>query len=201
MKISHQLESIQSQDPNKLNGLNIPNVIYKRLMNPLFIVCKDEPNTTLMLRCLTKCLKSFNKWQNPTIWNEIDDVLAETIKRLAFEKEPRSHMLLILFMARITTLPLDKIEIIRNATNVINMNQHKLLDDDAFDELRNVTETYHNLLVARWTKKLMEYFKQQTIVGTPQEIKQQLNVSVTGMMMMMSTKEIHDIHIESQRRI
>lgn len=157
--------------------MNIPNVIYKRLMHPLFIVCKDEPNTTLILQCLTKCLKSFNKWQKPTIWNEIDDVLGETIKRLAFEKECRNRMLLILFMARITTLPIDTIETIQNATNVINMRQHKLLDEGTFDELRNVTGTYHNLLVARWTKKLMEYFKQQIIVGTPQEIKQQLNVS------------------------
>lgn len=145
-------------------------------MNPLIVVVTDEVNITLLLSCLLKCAKTFSSWKDPSQWNEVDDILEEVMRRLAFENDYRRQMILILFISRITTLPLDKNVSVRNATDFSQLTNIIPLNVVAVKKLREICGTYHNLLVGRWTKKLVEYLTQQTILGRPEQIQQQLNV-------------------------
>lgn len=154
-------------------------------MNPLITIAKDEVSMTLVLSCLLKCIKAFDKWQNPSEWNEIDDIFDEIMKRLAFETDTRCFTILLLFISRITTLPIQKMAIIQSSTNFEHLNDIISAMDNSCDgskqanQLRDTCKNYHNLLISRWTKKLMEIFTQKTVAVLPNEIKLQLHVSIS----------------------
>lgn len=154
------------------------------MMNPLINVLKDEQTTTLLLSCLYKCIKMFEGWKNPSKWNEIDDILDEILKRILFESCNRCVSILYLFVARMTTLPMKKPRIFINQTDFENLDEviarmEKATEEEQseqYEKLRTGFSEYHNLLVARWSKKLIEVFTQRAIIGQPKEIRLQIHV-------------------------
>lgn len=171
------------QNAKDLQQLNLYQVIFEKMMKPLIQIVKDEANTTLLLCCLHKCIEAFNGWREPSTWNEVDDVLEEILKRLPFESDDRCAAILILFISSITTLPMSKPKIVRNQLQFDYLERIISIDDkkaekQQFNELRTIFSMNHNLLIARWSKKLIEAFTQRTIIGKPNEIRLQIHVSV-----------------------
>lgn len=173
------------QDTDFLSKMNIFEVIYKRIMNPLIVVIKEDQATVLMLSCLEKCIRKFDKWQNPSDWNEIDDVLDEVFKRLAFESNNRSISILLTFISKLTTIPMQKSTILKSNIDYENLEKiieilNKPIEDRSamIKKIRSECDEYHNLLVGRWTKKLTEIMLQLPI-GKPKEIQLHLHVSFT----------------------
>lgn len=154
------------------------------MMNPLINVLKDEITTTLLLSCIYKCINKFEGWKNPSKWNEIDDVLDEIQKRILFESDNRCVVVLYLFVARLTTLPMKRPPIFNNQTDFEHIDQviakiEKPTEEEQrqqYDKLRSGFSMYHNLLIARWSKKLIEVFTQRAIIGQPNEIRLQIHV-------------------------
>lgn len=164
--------------------MNIFEVIYKRIMDPLIYVIKEEPGTVIMLSCLYKCIRKFEKWQNPSDWNEVDDVLNDILSRLAMESNNKLIAILITFVSSLTTLPMAKTSYIKINTDFENLNEIKMLLGRTAEEksamisqLREICREYHNLLIGRWTKKLFEILLQQPI-GGPEEMALHLHVSL-----------------------
>lgn len=147
-------------------------------------VIKDEAGTVIMLKCLYKCIRKFEKWQNPSDWNEVDDVLNDILRCLAMESNNRLIAILITFVASLTTLPMEKTSHIKMHTDFENLNQIKMLLGKNVEEknamnsqLRENCRKYHNLLIGRWTKKLLDILLQQPI-GEPEEMQLYLHVSL-----------------------
>lgn len=171
------------QDPQELNRLNIFGVIQKRLAGPLIISSTDATNTSLILSCLVHCMKMSTCWQDPSKWNDMDDIIAEVMQRLALESKDDCRMILLLFLARITTLPLWKKapgHITYKTTNFMDLDRAWPLDTETFELLRVECEKFHNLWIGRWNKKLMEYLTQLDIVGNADSIRMQVNVSLNN---------------------
>lgn len=163
--------------------MNIFEVIFKRIMDPLIHVIKEEPGTVIMLSCLYKCIRKFEKWQNPSDWNELDDVLNDILRRLSMESNNRLIAILITFVSSLTTLPMANTSYIKINTDFENLDQIKMLLEKTAEEksamisqLRESCRKYHNLLIGRWTKKLFEILLQQPI-GGPEEMQLHLHVS------------------------
>lgn len=162
--------------------MNIFEVIYKRIMDPLIHVVKEEPGTVIMLSCLYKCIRKFKKWQNSSEWNEVDDVLNDILSRLAMESNNRLIAILITFVSSLTILPMEKTSYIKINTDFENLNQIRMILGKTAEErgtmisqLREYCRNYHNLLIGRWTKKLFEILLQQPI-GGPEEMQLHLHV-------------------------
>lgn len=172
------------QNSNDLKRLNLHEVIYKKLMNPLIHVVKDEIPTVLLLTCLHKCIRQFNRWQYPSTWNEIDDVLEDVMKRIPFESDNRCVAILYLFVAKITLLPMNMPQIVSNQLDIEYLdrmiaNVDKCTPNDKseqYDRLRTIFEMHHNLPIARWSKKLLEVFTKRAIIGRAEEIRFQIHV-------------------------
>lgn len=169
------------QNPSDVKRLNLHEVIYKKLMNPLIDVIKDELPTVLLLTCLYKCVRQFNGWQNPSKWNEVDDVLESIMKRIPFESDNRCAAILYLFVAKLTLLPM------KMPLNVSNQLEIECLDrliekstapeqTEQYNKLRSIFEMHHNLSIARWSKKLMDIFAQRAIIGHAEEIRFHIHV-------------------------
>lgn len=154
------------------------------MMNPLIHVLKDENTTTMLLSCIYKCVKQFDGWQNPSKWNEVDDILNDIMKRIVFEADNRCAAILYLFIAKLTILPM------RMPQNVCNQTDFEHIDkilatvekssaeeqSQQYEKLRTALGQHHNCLVARWTKKLMEVFTQRALIGSSTEIRFQIHV-------------------------
>lgn len=153
-------------------------------MTSIIHVVKEEPGTILMLSCLHKCIRKFDKWQNPSDWNELDDVLDVILKRVAFESSNRLTAILLTFVSSITTIPLQKSSVIRKNTNYENLNEIISIVNLSGDErtaiikqLRNECSKYHNLCAGRWMKKLTEILLQLP-TGQPEEMQLHLHVKL-----------------------
>lgn len=154
------------------------------MMNPLINVVKDEITTTLLLSCLYKCISNFDGWKNPSKWNEVDDVLNDIFKRILFESDNRCAAILYLFIAKLTTLPMKRPKLFCDQIDFENIDQviakvekvNANEQAERYEKLRGCFSMYHNLLVARWTKKLIEVFTQRVIIGNPKEIRLQIHV-------------------------
>lgn len=154
------------------------------MMDPLINVLKDERSTTLLLSCLYKCISQLDRWKNPSKWNEIDDVLNDIFKRILFESDNRCAAVLYLFVAKLTTLPLKRTQLFCDFTDFMNLDKviakvekaNEEQQTKQYEQLRNCFSMHHNLLIARWTKKLIEVFTQRTIIGSPEEIRFQIHV-------------------------
>lgn len=154
-------------------------------MTPLIVTMKEETTVVLVMTCVMKCIESFDGWRNPSTWNEVDDVLEEILKRIPFETDNRSAAIHFLFVLSLTTVSmenkprilLDQIDF-KNLDAVLKSTERGTeAKSKLFNELRNIFASYHNLLIARWSKKLIEIFKQRTaIVGSPSEIRYMLHV-------------------------
>lgn len=153
-------------------------------MTPLVATMKDEEITVLVMRCLMKCVQSFDGWRNPSEWNEIDDVIEAILKRIPFETDNRLAAIHFMFIMSITTVSMDnkprmfqeQIDFSKFPRVLTHIEKSPDENSKLFDELRNVFASHHNLLIARWSKKLIEVFKQRTIVGKPNEIRFMLHV-------------------------
>lgn len=157
------------------------------MMNPLIHVLKDETTTVLLLCCLYKCVKNIDKWRDPSKWNEIDDVLKEILNRLPLEMDNRCAAILYMFVARIITLPLKLPPIFYDQTDFehldqVEANTESLTEEEQtelYNKLRSIFSGQHNLLIARWSKRLLNIFKQRQIIGMAPEIRFQIHVIVT----------------------
>lgn len=177
--------SFHFQNRDDLTQLNLHEVIYKKLMDPLIVVLKDEIPTVLLLICLHKCVRQFNGWQNPSKWNEVDDVLENILKRIPLESDSRCVAVLYLFVAKLTLLPMKMPLIVshqldieyldRTMANVEKSTANQ--QSDQYDKLRAICHMHHNLLIARWSKKLMEIFTQRPIIGHAGDIRFQIHVT------------------------
>lgn len=167
--------------------MNLHEVIYKKLMNPLINVLKDEITTVLLLTCLYKCVRQFNGWQNPSKWNEVDDVLDDVMKRIPFESDNRCAAILYLFVAKLTLLPMKVPQIASKQLDIEHLDRlighvEKCTDDERseqYGKMRDIFQMHHNLAVARWSKKLLEVFTQRAIIGRAEEIRFQIHVIPT----------------------
>lgn len=176
------------QNCSEVKRLNLHEVIYKKLMNPLISVLKDEDTTVLLLSCLYKCIRQFDGAQNPSKWNEVDDVVEHILQRIPFESDNRCAAILYLFVAKITLLQMKMPPIISNRLDIENLDRtirhvENCTDDESseqFDELRTIFQMHHNLPIARWTKKLLEVLTQRAIIGRADEIRFQIHVISIG---------------------
>lgn len=167
-----------------MKRLNLHEVIYKKLTNPLINVIKDEIPTVLLLTCLYKCIRQFDGWQNPSKWNEVDDVLETILQRIPFESDNRCAAILYLFVAKLTLLPMKMPQIVSNQLDIefldrLIVNVDKCTDNERgeqYDKLRTIFQMHHNLPIARWSKKLLEVFTQRAIIGRAEEIRFQIHV-------------------------
>lgn len=176
---------VKFQNPSDVKRLNLHEVIYKKLMNPMISVLKDEVPTVLLLTAVYKCVRQFSGWQNPSKWNEVDDVLDEVMKRLPLESDNRCVAILYLFVGKLTLLPMKVPQIASKALDIEHLDRiiahvEKCTDDDRseqYGKLRDISQTHHNLPVARWSKKLLEVFAQRAIIGRAEEIRFQIHVN------------------------
>lgn len=159
-------------------------VIYKKLMDPLIVVIKDEQPTVLLLSCLYKCVQQLDIWQNPSKWNEVDDVLDSVMKRIPFETDNRCAAILYLFVTKLTLVPMKMPVNVSNQLDFEYLNRligavEKATANDQtenYDKLRAIFHMHHNLAIARWSKKLMEIFTERAIIGHAEEIRFQIHV-------------------------
>lgn len=155
-------------------------------MAPLIVTMKEEKTTVLVMSCMMKCIESFDGWHDPSKWNEIDDVLEEIFKRIPFETDNRCAAIHFLFILSITSVSMkNKPRIFQHQIDFKNLDGviaaiEKPTEETHtfFNELRNVFASHHNLLIARWSKRLIETFKQRAIVGRPNEIRYMLHVII-----------------------
>lgn len=178
---------IKFQNPNDVKRLNLHEVVYKKLMNPLINVIKDEHPTALLLICLYKCIRQFDGGEDLSKWNEVDDVLDDVMKRIPLESDNRCAAILYLFVAKLTLSSMKMPSIISNQLDIENLdrliyNVEKCMDDDderseQYDKLRTIFQMHHNLPIARWSKKLLEVFTQRAIIGRAEEIRFQIHVN------------------------
>lgn len=152
-------------------------------MKPLITILTDEECTVLIYGCVYKCVKLIGKWKNPAEWNEVDDVLEDIMKRIPVESDNRCVAIIFLFILKLTTMPMDRPRIfndlidfehlddVMKASKMSNEQRRKM-----FNELRNIFKSHHNLLIARWSKRLIEIYKDRDVFGKPEDIRFQLYV-------------------------
>lgn len=172
------------QSPIELQKLNIYRVVFEKLMKPLIQIITDETGTVLILSCAYKCIESFDGWHKPDKWNEVDDILEEVMKRIPIEMDNRCTAVLYMFVCSITTLPLKKSRKFSELTDVTNLdhiiataNKSAEKKREIFNGLRTMFSSHHNLLIARWSKRIVRIFKERDIIGKAEEIRFLLFVS------------------------
>ncbi|XP_031616663.1 uncharacterized protein LOC116336734 [Contarinia nasturtii] len=165
-------------DPVELQKLNIYRVVFEKLIKTLIKIITDESGTVLILSCAYKCIETFDGWRTPVKWNEVDDALEEVMKRIPFEVDNRCTAILFMFVCRVTTLPMEKSRIFSKLTDVTNLDYvietaKKSAEDkrEIFNELRNIFSSHHNLLIARWLRRLVKIFQDRDIIGKAEEIR------------------------------
>lgn len=155
------------------------------MMNPLLQVLTDEENTTLILSCIYKCIEALPGWKDPTTWNEIDDVLEDLMKRIQIESDNRCVAIIFLFILKLTTLGMDRPKLFSKLIDFEHLDKvvavsRKSNEErrELFNELRNIFKSYHNLHIARWSKKLIEIYKSRDIFGKSDDIRFHIFVSI-----------------------
>ncbi|XP_055323516.1 uncharacterized protein LOC129578662 [Sitodiplosis mosellana] len=161
-----------------LQKLNLYQVISKKLMQPLIQNMTDEEGTVLVLSCVYKCIESFEGWRDPSMWNEVDDVLEIIMDRIPIETDNRCTAILFMFVCSVTTLPMEKPRIFSSLTDIEHLDQviatcvkpagEKL---EIFSQLRDIFSSHHNLLIGRWSKRLLRMFKDRDVIGKAEEIR------------------------------
>lgn len=153
-------------------------------MKPLIQNMRDEDGTILVLSCVYKCVESFEGWHNPSMWNEVDDVMEEVMNRIPMEVDNRCTAILFMFVCSLTTLPMKKPLIFNKLTDIEHLDLviatcEKSTEEkrEIFDQLREIFGSHHNLLIARWSRRLFQLFKDRDIVGKAEEIRYMLFVS------------------------
>lgn len=153
-------------------------------MKPLIQNMRDEDGTVLVLSCVYKCVESFEGWRNPSMWNEVDDVMEEVMNRIPMEVDNRCTAILFIFVCKLTTLPMKKPLIFNKLTDIEHLDQiiatcEKSTEEkrEIFNQLREIFSSHHNLLIARWSRRLFKLFKDRDIVGKAEEIRYMLFVS------------------------
>lgn len=162
-----------------MTELNVLEAIYKKLMDPLIVVVREEAGIVTLLDCLYNCVRYDGCWKSPSDWNKVDDILEKIFERIILENDRRIVSIFLLFIARVTSLPIEANGLLQNAVNfsklesTVEANPSSNLE---YDELRIFCKTNNNLLVYRWVKKLLNLFKSQTLLGWSMETRLQLNV-------------------------
>lgn len=153
-------------------------------MKPLIQNMRDEDGTVLVLSCVYKCVESFEGWRNPSMWNEVDDVMEEVMDRIPMEVDNRCTAILFMFVCSLSTLPMKKPLIFKKLTDIEHLDQiiatcEKSTEEkrEIFNQLREIFSSHHNLLIARWSRRLFQLFKDRDIVGKAEEIRYMLFVS------------------------
>lgn len=147
-------------------------------MKPLIHNMTDEDDTVLISKCVYKCVESFKGWHDPSMWNEVDDVLEVVMDRIAIETDNRCTAILFMFVCSLTTLPMEKPQIFSRLVDIEHLDQMittcaKSAEEkrEIFGQLRDIFSSHHNLLIARWTKRLLKMYKERDIIGKAEEIR------------------------------
>lgn len=159
--------------------MNVFEAIYKKLMDPLIVVVREEAAICTLLDCLYDCVRHDGCWKTPSDWNKVDDILEEIVKRIILENDRRIVSIFLLFIAKLTSLPIEANGLLQNAVNFSKLESTFEANSSSnlkYDELRKFCKTNNNLLVYRWVKKLLNLFKSQTLLGWSMETRLQLNV-------------------------
>lgn len=138
----------------------------------------DEDGTVLVLKCLYKCVESLKGWHNPSMWNEVDDILEVIMDRIPIESDNRCTAILFMFVCSLTTLPMEKPQIFSRLVDIEHLDEmikkcEKSAEEkrEIFSQLRDIFSSHHNLLIARWTKRLLKMYKERDIIGKAEEIR------------------------------
>lgn len=164
-----------------MTELNVYEAIYKSLFDPLLLNIKEEAALVTLLDCLYDCVRHDGSWKTPSDWNKIDDILEKIFERVALESDRRIISIFLLFIAKLTTLPVGENVLLQNMVTFSML--ESMVDQDStikvlrYDELREFCKTTNNLLIYRWTKKLLNLIKSQQLLGWSKETRLQLNVS------------------------
>lgn len=152
-------------------------------MKPLISILTDEESTVLVYRCVYKCVECIGNWNDPAKWNEVDDVLEDIMTRIPIESDNRCVAIIFLFILKLITLPMKRqknfeqlvdFEHLDNVIKASKMSNEKRRQ--LFNDLRNTFKNHHNLLIARWSKRLIEIYQDRDIFGKPEDIRFQIYV-------------------------
>lgn len=158
--------------------MNVFEAIYKKLLDPLIVIIKDESAIVTLLDCLYNCVKHDDSWKTPSDWNKVDDIVEEILKRVTLESDRRIISIFLLFIAKLTSLTIESNILIQNMVDfsILESSIERLGKSIRYDEMRKFCQTNNNLLAYRWTKKLLNLFKSQALLGWSKETRLQLNV-------------------------
>lgn len=160
--------------------MNVYEAIYKSLFDPLLQTVKEEAALVTLLDCLYDCVRHDGSWKTPSDWNKIDDILEKIFERVTIESDRRIISIFLLFIAKLTTLPVGENALLQNMVTFSVL--ESMVDQDSpikvlrYDELRDFCKTINNLLIYRWAKKLLNLLKSQQLLGWSTETRLQLNV-------------------------
>lgn len=158
--------------------MNVFEAIYKKLLDPLIVIVKEESAIVTLFDCLYNCVKHDDSWKTPSDWNKVDDIIEEILKRITLENDRRIISIFLLFIAKLTSLPIESNILVQNMVDfsILESSIERLGKSLRYDEMRKFCQTNNNLLAYRWTKKLLNVFKSQALLGWSKETRLQLNV-------------------------
>lgn len=160
--------------------MNVFEAIYKQLLDPLIVIVREEAAIVTLLDCLYNCVRHDDSWKNPSDWNKIDDIIEKIVGRVALENDRRLISIFLLYIAKLTTLPLEANSLFQNVVKFSTLEEivgpGSPIKAWQYDDLRKQCKTNNNLLAYRWAKKLLNLIKCQALLGWSVETRLQLNV-------------------------